>query len=325
MTDAAAQATPTGDPKGCGACGAALHGRYCHACGQDSDDRPRPLRDWVEEAFSEGSLVDGRTARTLIALATAPGRLLEAYRSAAGSRYQTPTKLFVVATALFLLALGFADVALYQFVARPVDAGRPVTAVADPDGATVHMDNVAQGELWMRRRVEPTIDPAVTAALRAAAAQAVTERDRQNLLYEIQSNREQALISERLAAWLPNALWLLMPLYALLLAPFFGRRRLLMEHLVFAMWAHVIGFGLLSLLALANKWGPGFPAWPVVIPYLLYFTAAASSYYRTPPFSALWRGAAHLAAYVLLVLMPATIVVAVSAMDVEAFIAFLMA
>lgn len=287
--------------------------------------RPRPLREWAAEAFSEANLVDGRTVRTLAALAARPGRLLEAYRDGAGALYQTPTKLFIVVTALFLLALNFADVQIYQYVAKATDGSRPVTARADPDGATVHLENATEGERWMQRRVYPAVDPAVTRALESAADRATTETDRQNLVYEIQTNREQAIISERLAGWLPNMLWLLMPLYALLLAPLFGRRRLLMEHLVFAMWAHVTGFGLLILLTLANKFGAALPAWPLVLPYLGYFVLAASRYYGVSPGQALWRGAAHLCLYVGLVLFPAMLVVALSAMDMKAFAAYLLA
>lgn len=310
------------EARACPACRAVLHGRYCHDCGQDTRARPRPLREWAAEAFSEANLIDGRTARTLTALAARPGRLLEAYRDGAGALYQTPTKLFIVMTALFLLALNFADVQIYQFIAKVTDPAQPVTATADPDGSTVHLGNAIQAEVWMQRRVEPAVDPAVTAAIQAAADRATNERDRQNLLYDIQSNKEQAIISERLAAWLPNMLWLLMPLFALLLAPLFGRRRLLMEHLVFAMWAHITGFGLLILLTVANKFGAAAPAWPVVFPYLAYFVFAASRYYGVTWHGALWRGVFHLALYFLLVLIPAGIMVAFTALDLEAFQTF---
>lgn len=314
-----------GPSAACQACGVDLAGRYCHACGQDTAARPRPLREWAEEAFSETNLVDGRTARTLIALAVRPGRLLEACRDGANSLYQTPTKLFVVVTALFLLTLNFADVQLYQYVARVTDPARPVSARADPDGATVHLDNATQGELWMQRRVETAIDPAVTDAIAAAAERATTETDRQNLIYENVTNLEQGAVSDRLADWLPNGLWLLMPLYALLLAPFFGRRRLFMEHLVFAMWAHVMAFSLLILLALANKYGAAAPAGPLAVPYLVYFVLAASRYYGVTRLQALWRGAVHLALYFGLVLMPAAIGAALSVMDLNALMTFIQA
>ncbi|WP_292126999.1 hypothetical protein, partial [Brevundimonas sp.] len=146
-----------------------------------------------------------------------------------------------------------------------------------------------------------------------------------NLIYELQADREQAVITERMAAWLPNALWLLMPLFAVLLAPLFGRRRLFMEHLVFAMWAHSTAFGLLILLAVVNRFGADAPAWPLLAPYLAYLVMSARAYYGLSLASAAWRCAAHTALYVGLVLLPAMVVVAVSAMDVPAFIAFISA
>jgi hypothetical protein len=309
----------------CQACATALAGRYCHACGQDTLARPRPLREWAEEAFSETNLVDGRTARTLAALAIRPGRLLEAYRSGAGSLYQTPTKLFVVMTALFLLTLGWTDVLLYQHVAKVEDPTLPVAASANPDGVTVDFQNATQGAIWMRRRVDPALDPAVIAAVREAGARATNARDRNNLLYDIQANREQAVVSQRLAAWLPNALWLLMPLYAVLLMPLFGRRRLFMEHVVFAMWAHVMGFGLLSLVAVANRLGATVEAWAMAAPYLVYFTLAARRYYGLGWFQAAWRGGLHLLLYAFLVLAPAAIAVSASAVDWNAFWAYVSA
>lgn len=313
------------DPTDCPACGVRLAGRWCHDCGQDTHQRPRTLRDWASEAFSEANLVDGRTAKTLVALVLRPGALLEAYRDGAGSLYQTPTKLFVVMAALFLLTLKITDVALFQSVARVIDPAQAVVARADPDGVTVHLDNAVQTDEWMQRRIEPNIDPRVTEAITAAAARATTELDRQNLLYENQSNLEQTLLSNRLAAWLPNALWLLMPLYALFLVPFFGRKRMLMEHLTFAMWAHVTGFALLVLLALANTLGAGLPVWSLLVPYLFYFTLAARRYYQIEAGQAAWRGAVHLAMYLLLALTPAAIIVAISVTDFQALMDYMRA
>ncbi|WP_262422186.1 hypothetical protein [Brevundimonas denitrificans] len=160
----------------------------------------------------------------------------------------------MVVTALFLAVLNFSDVVIYQYV-RHVEPGAQVTARADPDGYTVHVTGETDAELWMQRRVEPAIDPRIHAAMQEAADRATSELDRQNLLYEIQDDRQTARFSERLAAWLPNAIWLLTPLFALLLGRLFGRRRLFMEHLVFALWAHVTAFTLLMLLALANRFG----------------------------------------------------------------------
>ena len=312
---------PDGD---CAACGTGLNGRYCHACGQDTEARPRPLREMAYEAFSETSLIDGQGVRTLVALVTRPSRILIAYREGAGSLYASPVKIFVVVTALFLAVLNFSDVVIYQYV-RQIEPGAQVTARADPDGVTVHVTGASEQTRWMQRRVNVPIDPRIHQAMQDAAARADNETDRQNLLYEIQSDIEQEIISERLSAWLPNAVWLLTPLFALLLAPLYGRRRLFMEHLVFAMWAHVTAFTLLMLLALANRFGANLPAWPLAIPYLIYFTRAASRYYGMPMGSAAWRSVAHTALYLIFVLMPAAILVAISALDLQALAAFIAA
>lgn len=276
------------------------------------------------EALSETTLIDSRLVRTVGALATRPARLLEAYRSGAGNLYVSPIKIFIVMTALFLAVLNFSDVVIYQYV-REVVPGQTVIATPDPDGVTVHVAGATEREHWMQRRVTPFIDPRVTAAIEAAITQAGTAEDRANLTYELQADREQAVITERMAAWLPNALWLLMPLFAVLLMPFFGRRRLFMEHLVFAMWAHSMAFGLLILLALVNRFGADAPAWPLLGPYLAYLVMSARAYYGLPLASAAWRSAAHTALYFGFVLLPAGVIVAVSALDMDALIAFLTA
>ena len=114
-----------------------------------------------------------------------------------------------------------------------------------------------------------------------------------------------------------------MPLYALLLMPLFGRRRLFLEHAVFAMWGHALAFGLLILLALVNKFNAGVPAWPLLIPYLTYFTIAARRYYGESWFQTAWKGAVHTGLYVLMVLLPAALVVSISTLDLDALMAYL--
>jgi hypothetical protein len=310
--------TATGEPGGeCAACGAGLQGRYCHACGQDARARPRSLRALAAEAFSETSLIDGKAVRTLVALAIRPSRILIAYREGAGRLYASPVKIFVVVTALFLAVLNLSDVVIYQYV-RQVEPGAQVTAHVDPEWRTVHLTGAIVETRWMQRRMDEPIDPRIHEAIREAAARADNASDRQSLLYDIQSDLEQEIISKRLSAWLSNGVWLLTPLFALLLAPLYGRRRLFMEHLIFAMWAHVTAFTLLILLALANRFGPSLPAWPLAIPYLIYFTGAASRYYGLPLVSAGWRAVLHTVLYLMFVLFPAGIVVAISALDMEA-------
>lgn len=307
----------------CPACQGPLQGRFCHVCGQDTSIRPKPLREVAGEAFSEITNIDSKAVRTIAALAIRPGRLLEAYRLGASGRYATPLKMFVMMTAVFLSVLNFTEVQIYQNIWK-LTPGIPAVATADPDGVTVHITGGVNRDLWMERRVDPQVDPRIYPALTEAAAKATNETDRQNLLYEATIAEEQPLVTERLSTWLPNAVWLMMPLYALLLVPLFGRR-LLMEHLAFAMWAHAMAFALLLLLALANRLGAGLPAWPLIPPYLIYFNLAASQYYGLPLMGAAWRSLIHAVLYVLLVLLPAAAIVNFADSDLGEFLTFLMA
>jgi len=301
----------------CAACGVTLSGRYCHACGQDTEARPRPLREMALEAFSETSVIDGVGVRTLVAMVTRPSRILIAYREGAGSLYASPVKIFVVVTALFLAVLNFRDIALYQFV-RQAPADAVLVAIPDPDGQTVHVRGAVEQDRWMQRRIEPAVDPRIWAAVEAAAAQTSDPDDRYNLRADIVLDQAMAKGSDRMLQWLPNTLWLLMPLYALLLAPLFGRRRLFMEHLVFAMWAHATAFVLLMLLALVNSFGIGAPAWLLAAPFMAYFVLAARRYYEVSTWSALWRGTVHMGLYLMLVLFPVASVIMFSGLDLGA-------
>ena len=176
------------EAKLCAACETVLAGRYCHACGQDSLAKPAPLREMAIQVATSYSPVDGKLARTIAVLATRPGRLLEAYRSGAGSLYVTPMKLFVASTALFLAVLNFSDTTLFQYVWKVDEPGRAVRAVYDPETMMVSVIGATESDRWLQPRIEPAIDPEVTAAIAAAARDGANEATRANMRYELVAN-----------------------------------------------------------------------------------------------------------------------------------------
>ena len=303
----------------CAACETSLSGRYCHACGQDSKAKPAPLREMAMQVATSYSPIDGKLARTLAVLAVRPGRLLEAYRNGAGSLYVTPLKLFVASTALFLSVLNFSDTTLYQYVWKADRPGVPLTAAYDPDSLEVTIAGAAEQDRWLQARIDPAIDPEIADALIRRAEVAPTESERAAMRYELVSNAEEARMTKRMSAWLGNMLWLLMPLYALVLALFFGRRRLFLEHVIFAMWAHAVIFLLAMGLSALNSRGLNLSAALLAFPYLAYFTVAAAKYYRMDWRQVLWRGTAHMFIYVFAILLPAAFIVYATVMDWNAF------
>jgi len=299
----------------CAACETPLSGRYCHACAQDSRAKAAPLREMAAQVAISYSPVDGKMARTLAVLAVRPGRLLEAYRCGAGSLYVTPLKLFVASTALFLAVLNFSDTKLYQYSWGIEEGWQVGRALYDPESMVVSVEGTSSGASWLQPKIEPAIDPEIIAAIQAAARDGADEATRANMRFELAMIHSWVKVGDRVSAWLPNVIWVLMPLYALGLVPLFGRRRLFLEHVFFAMWAHATTFLLAMGLAAINGLGANLDAELLVLPYLAYFTVAAARYYAMSPLEALWRGMVHLTFYVFLVLFPTIIIIALTAMD----------
>ena len=52
-------------PATCTNCGATLHGRYCHSCGQKSVSSRLSLREFAHEAVHELAHLDGKIVQTL--------------------------------------------------------------------------------------------------------------------------------------------------------------------------------------------------------------------------------------------------------------------
>lgn len=308
----------------CAACGVALAGRYCHACGQDTMARPAPLRQMAVEVATSYSPIDGKLARTLAVLVLRPARLLEAYRAGAGSLYVTPLKLFVATTALFLAVMNFSGTTLYQATWKAIP-GQTQVAVHDPVADEVVIEGARYEERWLQPHIDPPVDESVMEALRVAAATATDPAARASFLLEITTVRTEELMNQRLSAWLPNLMWLLMPAYAALLAMFFGRKRLFLEHVIFGMWAHAATFMMMMGVAFLNGRGLNLPAWAVAVPYLVYFVPAASGYYGVSLLGALWRGVVHLTLYCLLILLPVAMIIYATGIDWAAFNAWLAA
>jgi hypothetical protein len=205
------------------------------------------------------------------------------------------------------------------------EPGRPLTVRYDPETYDVRIDGATEHERWLQPHVEIPIDPEVTSALEAAAAAARNPAEREAFRYEIVSNAEEARMTERLSAWLPNVIWLLLPLYALGLMPLFGRSGLLLDHIIFAMWAHAVAFLIAMAMVALNGRGANLNGTLLVVPYIGYFTIAAARYYAMPVWQALWRALVHLVFYLALVLIPAAVVIYMTVMDWNAFWAWMKA
>ncbi|NYI20404.1 hypothetical protein FHR53_001517 [Xanthomonas arboricola] len=114
-------------PSDCENCSTALHGDFCHACGQSAHNPVRSVAHAVEEVFESFWHLDGRIFRTLRDLLV-PGRVALRFLSGQRVRYVAPMRLFLV---LSLLTFFIARIAVHAS-----DEDTDVAAGAAPHSAT---------------------------------------------------------------------------------------------------------------------------------------------------------------------------------------------
>lgn len=95
---------------------------------------------------------------------------------------------------------------------------------------------------------------------------------------------DPAALNGPLTTWIPRVLFLLMPLYAMLLALFYIRQRkkfFFVDHLIFSLTIHTFGFVLLMLAAGAAQILPGVTvAWGLLVIAAVYGLIATRNFYR---------------------------------------------
>lgn len=165
QSDAVSPSPQHADPRdACDNCHTALHGHYCHACGQSAHNPLKHVGHAIEEVFESFWHLDGRIFRTLRDLLV-PGRV--AFNFLKGHRvgYVQPLRLFVILT-LFTFFVG-------KLMLHPAD----FNAGGSGDSAFAKAQTVAEVEALrstqvaaLERQQQETTTPTATAAFAMAMA-----------------------------------------------------------------------------------------------------------------------------------------------------------
>ncbi len=223
--------------RNCLNCCAALAGRFCHECGQEDEDRRIPFRKLVSEAFGEVLSFDSRFFRSIRPLLLRPGFLTQEYMAGRRVRYLPPFRFYLIVSVVFFAALALNQSRLIQVGASDLSA--PVIIGIRPDSTTTAaLDTLTAGSESTTGAAPDTL-AGLPGFLARTLAKASADEDRLNR--EIRSA-------------LPRLMFLLMPLFALMLWLLHIRtRRLYIEHLVFALHLHTFAFLLLAVALLAGR------------------------------------------------------------------------
>lgn len=200
----------------CANCGHALGGRYCSACGQDAHSNVMSLTELLRDFAGDILSLDSRFLRSVRPLLWQPGFLTNEYLDGRRSRYIPPLRLYVFISVSFFFLLSLMSANLPW--AQPNNA--PAVNIQTPQ------------EIQKKISKEPAF---------------VQNLVRHGLL--LRSNPHafwSGLISK-----LPTVMFVLLPLFALVLKLLYiRRRRYYVEHLIFSLHYHALVF-LAAILFLA--------------------------------------------------------------------------
>lgn len=214
-------------------CGYELHGQFCSHCGQRAVPPHPTVRELAGDALSEFSGWDGKFAETIRTLVRKPGELTRQWLDGRRAHFISPLRLYLTASLLFFLVQGSAP--------RLTKEARDVFSVdtrTRPGQATAVASRSMDGD-------------ALTGAERDSALAAVAKAPpvlRQMLQKMIQ---DPAGMRDGARKMVPRMFFVLLPLYAGILALFY-RRRHYPEHLYFAIHLHSFVFLALMLAELTK-------------------------------------------------------------------------
>ncbi|RYF90003.1 MAG: DUF3667 domain-containing protein [Caulobacteraceae bacterium] len=287
----------TANERLCDDCGAPLVGRFCHACGEDSQPPRRALKDLLSDGLDNVFSFTEHVLPTLRDMAVDPGRVLRGLRDGNRKRYLSPFKLYLSATLVFFLFLGIAGVSLLQF--QVVRTGGPLAVILDHEDVAEMKGFYVQPRTLERGHNVPR-DEAVVKVLKAASANLPDEGSRAFIAATHLAVDRPSEINDDIATWAPRALWLLMPVYALLIWPLYARGAYVADHLIFSIWAHSTLFLLMILGAIINLLGLRFGLGFVLLAYQAYLTVGLKGYYGRSWAGAVLKGGLISAVYSLI-------------------------
>jgi hypothetical protein len=229
---------PAERPAACLNCGSAAVREFCPECGQRNVELRAPWWTLAREALEDTFSFDSRLGRTVGPFLARPGHLTAEWCAGRRTRYSSPLRLYLLASAAFFLVAALVPerggVAL-RVGDLEVTAGGVEGGAGEANREEVHRglrEMGAAGRVLDRRLAEMERQGLPEAGRRVAAAY----RD-----------------------WVPRVTFFLVPVLALLLE-LLWRRRWLTEHLVLSLHAHAVAFVLFAAAAVAGRRATGLAA-----------------------------------------------------------------
>jgi hypothetical protein len=219
----------------CANCDSELHGEFCSRCGQHTRDLHRPVGVLLSQVSEDLLSLDTRFFRTIPPLLLKPGEVTRRYRAGHRVGFVPPLRTYLIAALVFFGVFTF-------FAEEPtvtvVTTGSPEAEALNAarkkgeSGAGVAFELPAHSRVFGR--------PYNVAIARAKA-------DPQAFGRAFYGN-------------IPRTIFVLLPVFALLLELFYRTSGYYVEHLVFSLYYHAFVFSWFTLIMLVDEGNDWLPA-----------------------------------------------------------------
>ncbi|HEX8272590.1 MAG TPA: DUF3667 domain-containing protein [Longimicrobiaceae bacterium] len=231
----------------CANCGDATPGRFCPGCGQERRTRLISLREMAVDFLDDQLALNSRLPSTVFSLLLRPGFLTQEYLRGRIARYIRPLRLYLASSVVFFLLLSFDAGGLLGLadgegmrVNLAADSVELVSALGSDTAAARAVAPLADGS-WVDsidvRTANPTLDH-------------LLEQKRAHFRRMTPPEAFREVMGE-FREHVPTMMFFLLPVFALLLKAMY-RRRLYVEHFVFALHLHAFAFAAFTVMLLAR-------------------------------------------------------------------------
>lgn len=221
----------TSELRYCDNCNSALHGEFCHQCGQEKKSYIRNVSGVVTEFFGEFSNWDTRLWRTLVPLWFRPGYLSRRYVGGHRVPFVPPLRLY-----LFTSIIAFLIFARFLPETSP-DVSTPDNVAVQPaDDAKAGSKSLADLATEINKDFQQSKEKTPT-GVRVSFLSDEAQQAFNTKLDAIIA--EPKLAINKFFSLAPQMMFLLLPIFALLLKLLYIRsNRYYMEHLIVALHSH---------------------------------------------------------------------------------------
>lgn len=216
----------------CKNCFAELHGEFCSSCGQRDKEVHVPVKDLATELMENIPAFDERLFRSMKLFITKPGVLTLEYLSGKRKKYLSPFKFYFFISLLFFFVNSFNISETKKNLRNDFLQSDSLTSVMNGDSSSVSIRSGSSG-------ISFTI--ADTVRMQKLFGKSFIDG------FKSGQNNPQ-LFFDKIREHLPKIVFLLLPVFALLLKLVYVRSNILyVQHLIFSFYFHSFIFLILLI------------------------------------------------------------------------------